>query len=226
MEDMFFGRYRHEKERTEREARLADLPESLPSQPMPRQLNIPAAWKAFSIYLKDRHLNPMLAMANAWYPSEEAGDHEVRIVIPGTNSRKYNYWQARAINKTARIRYQSPRVPRTDSIIAVYPACHAWSAVVLCEGPMDALAAADLGYVSIALMGNRPSADVLKFAVKHTKSTLFYIVADSDAPDAAATIAAHLSTAHNVKTKTILTYPYKDLADCPPDFRKVLLDNA
>ncbi len=222
---MFFKQRFYQHEKDERRSTKV-LPDVIPSQPMPRQLNTPAAWKTLSVYLKDRHLNPVLAMANGWYPSHDAGDSELRIVMPGVNSRKYNYWQARAVSKDAKIRYQSTRCPRTDSVIAVYPSQHAWSAVILCEGPCDALAGADLGYISIALMGNQPSAEVLSFIVAHTKAGLFYIVADSDAPGAAGVVAAHLATVHQAKTKTLLTYPFgKDLADCPPSYRKVLLDS-
>ena len=174
-------------------------------------------------YLSSRLLSPLLAKRNGWYPSRDAGDAALRVVIPCTNSLRYNYWQARAIDKWVSIRYQSPRCARTDSIVVVYPDVISSNSVVIVEGPMDALAAAMLGFKAVAVMGNTPSNSVLDFLVREVAGTKYLLVADSDAPSAAASTAHTLSAEQNVRAFVIQTYPEKDLAACSPSFRKAVL---
>ena len=120
-------------------------------------------------YLSERHLSMEVALANGWYPSVDAGDKQIRIVIPATATPPNVFWQARLIDGQAHLgvslpikRYQSPHAPRGDAIIAVWPTTPGAAslapcgAVVLVEGPMCALAAAELGFTGIALMGNSP----------------------------------------------------------------------
>src|ERR1700675_3508463 len=65
---------------------------------------------AMKEYLTHRGLSFELAEANGWYPSRHAGDCFLRIVIPAVVTKdRHVYWQARAIDKFAHIRYQSPK---------------------------------------------------------------------------------------------------------------------
>lgn len=105
-------------------------------------------------YLTLRGLDYKTARHNGWYASLNAGDEHPRIVMPATNSCGLNFWQARAIDRGVEPRYQSPSVPRGDSVIQVYPLCKNWLPVlVVAEGPMDVLAAASCGIRGVALLG-------------------------------------------------------------------------
>jgi hypothetical protein len=111
-------------------------------------------------YLAERGLSYSLARANGWYPA--ACNDVPRIIIPCVNSAGFNYWQARAMDDHP-IRYMSPTIPRKDSIVFLWPKESLSSAkniVVITEGPMDALAAAEF-FPAIAIMGAVPSDAVL-----------------------------------------------------------------
>lgn len=220
-----FYYYQHER----RERAESPRDRGIVNLPMPPRADHKFAWTQVYAYLEGRGLSTHVAAENGWYPSEHANDRYLRLVIPATNSRRYNYWQARAVDPDVKIRYQSPRCPRTDSIIIVYPVPskhkhkHGADTVIVAEGPMDALAAAELGFRAVALMGNQPSAAVLDFLVKEVPARAYRIVSDSDAPAAAAVIAQYLTIEHSVCAHTLLTYPHKDLAAAPYAYRKALL---
>src|SRR5574338_1697990 len=108
--------------------------------PMPVQHN--QYGKDMYEYLESRDLSFDLAEANGWYPTWHRGP---RIVIPCINSANFNYWQARAMYEHP-IRYDSPAIPRKDSIVFLWPKENhrlGGSTAVITEGPMDALAAAE-----------------------------------------------------------------------------------
>ena len=118
-------------------------------------------------YLSERDLDYELALANGWYPTIARGH---RVVIPCINSAKFNYWQARALLDHP-IRYDSPAIPRKDSIVFLWPKSGqitTGDTVVITEGPMDALAAAEW-YPAIAIMGGCPSESVLDFINQKTQ---------------------------------------------------------
>src|SRR5690349_16580226 len=130
-------------------------------------------------YLSDRDLDYELAVANGWYPTVAKGP---RVVIPCINSAKFNYWQARALIDHP-LRYDSPAIPRKDSIVFLWPrkGCECKS-VIITEGPMDALAAAEW-HPAIALMGGSPSKEVMSFVEKKTCELGLYqwvLVPDND----------------------------------------------
>ena len=117
-------------------------------------------------YLTGRGLSPYLATANGWYPSISV-DQYLRVVIPAQTSRLgHAYWQARALNPSARVRYQSPPGSRGSAVVMVKPfGKRVTPMAVIVEGPMDALAAAGEGYYGFALMGNTPPPKVLDHVI-------------------------------------------------------------
>lgn len=147
-------------------------------------------------YLEGRMLSFQLAEENGWYVSRDANDDWLRVVIPALcREANHAYWQARAINPEARIRYQSPSGPRLDAIIRVNPFSAMDNAVdesenngpdtqpisVICEGPMDALAAAELGYISYALMGITPPGSTLDFLANKLQRRPALVIFDNEA---------------------------------------------
>ena len=137
-------------------------------------------------YLSERELDYELAVSNGWYPTFSKG---YRVVIPCINSAKFNYWQARAMLDHP-LRYDSPAIPRKDSIVLLWPRMnldHVYDfdkhrTVVITEGPMDALAAAEW-HPAIAIMGGCPSQEVLEFIDRKTEElglTSWVLVPDRD----------------------------------------------
>jgi hypothetical protein len=109
-------------------------------------------------YLLNRGLDSKLALVNGWYPA--VSRESLRVVIPCINTAGFNYWQARTIEDHP-LRYDSPAIPRKDSIVLLIPRRprKRWETLVVCEGPCDALAAAEF-YPAVALMGGTPSVEV------------------------------------------------------------------
>jgi Toprim domain-containing protein len=176
-------------------------------------------------YLTKRRLSFDLAKENGWYPSTEAGDNHIRIVIPATSRIPGNhYWQARAIDKGVEPRYQSPHASRGDAIVVVWPHLfnrRSFGAVV--EGPMDALAVAEAGCVGIALMGVMPPESALALTATMLSGYNAFLIFDRDQPGPAATRTLPFLAARGVKIRLVDPYPAKDLAELKLEARKELL---
>jgi hypothetical protein len=180
----------------------------------------PAMWPALHGYFRARRLSGELAAENGWYPSRAAGDSAYRVVIPTVASDpRNNFWQARALDEGVTPRYQSPAACRGDAVVVVRPGRAPVSAVVLVEGPFDALAAAGAGAVGIALMGCTPGAAVLAHVKALAGQAQVFLVPDRDALPAWVKIWNTFPSA----TCLMLDPPYKDLAEVPPDARRALL---
>lgn len=162
-------------------------------------------------YLFERELNPKVAGVNGWYPA----DMDVpRMVIPCINSAGTVYWQARAMDGRTKLRYDSPTAPRGDSIVAVHPLGYYKSQAVIVEGPMDALAAAEFGYLGIALMGKNPAAEALELIVTRFGRTHvpFLIIPDKDDEGFGATLVAAFANLGATAAVRLLTHG-KDLCE-------------
>ena len=190
---------------------------------MPVEAESAHDWQTMKEYLRRRGLSYETACHNGWYPSDCAGDSNLRIVMPATNSVNMAYWQARSVyDKDPR--YQSPNVPRGDSVLQVWPLHMDYNPVaILCEGPMDALAAATHGIRGIALMGNNPTAETL-----HMLSTMLdaddvvTYFADRDAIKESIEIVKSLQKLGIYATVSDPS-PYKDLASVPVKQREKVL---
>lgn len=171
---------------------------------------------AVNNYLRSRDLDIHIAKHNGWYPSRTAGDEELRVVIPCLSADLTNrYWQGRRLTDTKEkfpLRYTSPTNVRRGDALAVVRDSHRESkGTVLVEGPMDALAAAGIGFLGIAWMGTSPGEEPLVLARKLIQPNRpIYIVSDRDAVAAATRIWSHFVGAYLINT-----YPFKDLAAMP-----------
>ena len=192
---------------------------------MPRSCPDGPDWNRMRSYLQDRNLDYDTARHNGWYPSLHAGDEAIRVVMPATNSQNIAYWQARSLNDEEP-RYQSPPVPRGDSVIQVWPRNTDYCPLtILCEGPMDALAAASHGIRGIALMGNNPTDETITMlrALLDQDDIVTYFT-DRDAVPAAIDLVKKLSRV-GVYITISDPSPYKDLASMPKRIRADVLQH-
>lgn len=83
-------------------------------------------------------------------------DGTLRALVPfRTPSGEVVGWQARAVERDAKIRWTGPRNPKgaSWSKLAFFPGAGGWSEVIVTEGPGDALTACAVGYDAIAIRG-------------------------------------------------------------------------
>lgn len=181
-----------------------------PSLPICR----PELWADFSGYLEERDLSSELARYNGWYPVRYK--NRPRILIPCSNEAGVPYFQARAVEEDleeGELRYASPPVPRDDSIVIVWPESKLRiQGTTVLEGPMDALAAAELDYLGIALMGNQPNNTVIEHVAKFARSFQpVLIVPDADAIEMGPAVLCALAQ-RGVQQAMIRAPQKKDLA--------------
>lgn len=174
-----------------------------------------------AVYLKSRWLSVSRARLNGWYPSYCAGDRQPRVVIPATTTPPNIFWQARSLNE-ALPRYQSPIGNRGNAIVLVWPKVDPVKRVVIVEGPLDALAAAECGDLGLALMGSQPTEEQLLHAARFTRSRQVLLMPDNDQPTVLLALLPFFVN-RSAGCKIILPSPYKDLAEMPPDERERLL---
>lgn len=184
-----------------------------------------AHWPHMRAYLRKRGLSPPLAEVNGWYPTLDRYSTP-RIVIPAQSLlNTWPYYQARAMDDNPK-RYDSPSAPRGDALVVCYPDLKDMDHVVVVEGPMDALAAAECGYVGIALMGNTPSDEVLRhiddIALPYAGLT---VLSDIDATNEAVEVVHRLWTAGRRATFRPI-HGYKDLAEVPLEKRQAIIEDT
>ena len=175
-------------------------------------------------YLQNRGLAYSLALENGWYPTIDS-DSYARVVIPASSLfNSWPYYQARLIVEAPPgvKRYVSPAAPRGDSLAIVFPGRRTLGSIIV-EGPMDALAAAGMGYVGIGLMGNTPNDLVLNHIEQVV--TVYgncYVIPDRDAFKQGAEVTAKL-WARGVRCTLKSIQGAKDLAELSPEHRKILI---
>jgi hypothetical protein len=185
---------------------------------------MPERWDSLYLlmqYLGDRGLSAELAIANGWYQSKSAEDDHVRIVIPCSHSNGRVYWQARAVDPKVEKRYQSPPYSAEGAFVLVWPEA-APRGVVLVEGPMDALAAAECGYAGVAAMGNRPGANLLQNVLNQFPGQPITVVPDTDAIRAGAVTVGRLALL-GARARLVFPVGAKDLSRMPELARRQLL---
>lgn len=218
----------YDHDRSERSGRREEKP------PRPYSATLPPLdewyWDQMREYLDRRELSFALARSNAWYPSVKAGDSFARIVIPATSDIPGNlFWQARALypvgDERIAKRYQSPSASRGDALIVVWPGAP-FSRSVIVEGPMCALAAAELGFLGVALMGATPPEEALVLAWKLVRGSSVVFLGDEDRQDAMSAVFANLMARPGIPSgRMISPYPYSDLAEVPAAQRLALLSS-
>lgn len=181
----------------------------------------PNLWPLFGNYIRGRGLDPELAIQNGWYPSTEAGDDAPRVVIPALarGADLNRFWQARLMTGEPYRRYESPHgCRRGDALVvtrSLYGAIFLGNCIT--EGPMDALAAAEVGFWGIAMLGTNPPPE----ATEH----MLYLVVGGNAPTVVVSDEGAIDVAlkwwGGIPGSLILTtYPYKDLAEMPREERR------
>jgi DNA primase len=109
--------------------------------------------------------------------------------------------------------------------MCAYPSWKFTNEVVVVEGPMDALAAAECGFDSIALMGINPG----KLALEHLvtliakRNTLILLDGEPEATKAAYEIAMHVSST-GIRAIVATLSGVKDLAKASFSYRKSFLE--
>lgn len=173
------------------------------------------------VYLQNRGLSSELALENGWYVSHKAGDGCVRVVIPCTHSNGRVYWQARAVDPGVAKRYQSPPYSAEGAFVLVWPEAKPVG-VVLVEGPMDALAAAECGFAGVAMMGNRPGNNLLLNVRAQFPGQAMTVVPDLDAIAAGAVTVGRLAIM-GVSARLVIPVGAKDLSRMTSLGRRQLL---
>ena len=177
-------------------------------------------------YLCMRKLSYALAVLNLWYPSAQIDGYD-RIVIPCSNSFGLPYYQARAIDQWAFVRYNSPPATRLDSVVLVWPdETQSRHQACIVEGPADALAAAGCGFLGIGVMGNMPPSTVIAFitgVVKDMNGPVL-VLPDADHVELGSYIMGSLAV-QGVETRIVFPQEH-DLAGMKPLDRWRLLCNG
>jgi hypothetical protein len=214
--------YAHEAE--ERKPSVHPMNTELP----PQSTDVGHGIKAFD-YMDARRLSAPLAINNGWYVSAQAGDTNPRIVIPCvTHKVGHAYWQARDVSGKAFLRYTSPKGPRHEALVKVAP-MHSARGIVVVEGPMDALSAAQAGYLSYAIMGMQPNRSTLMhlcLLIEDNSKLPVLVVLDRDSKANGAKICLFIASQGYRCAFTTLPGPEKDLAECLPIKRKKFLSQS
>lgn len=183
----------------------------------------PAAWSLghkMDRYLTRRRLNPGIARRNGWYPAHMPPGWG--IVIPLVADKPvYQIRRARG-----EPRYQTFG-DRGDAIaLLLGPQSQGrLPAAAIVEGPMDALAAAEILGLGVAMLGNAPPDAAILRAARLIDSCAenAILVPDSDSLQEAAKLSRRLS---QLGVRVLFRPPpqgYKDLAEMPRRLRKELL---
>lgn len=195
-----------------------------PSRPVVMPPYEPRLRRHMEEYLVSRGLSPRIAEDNGWYPMIDYAMC-ARVVIPASSLvNSWPYYQARLIVEAhpSVNRYVSPAAPRGDALAVVFPEKCVLGSIIV-EGPMDALAAAGMGYVGIGLMGNTPNSLVLEHIEQIvTVYGQCFVIPDRDAFKEGAEITAKLWT-RGIRCILKSITGAKDLAELSAERRRSLI---
>jgi hypothetical protein len=182
-------------------------------------------------YLEGRGLSFPLAVDYGWYPAYYNGP---RVIVPCIRTDSYNFWQGRLIELASFEgipredfewkRWDSPSGPRGDALC--FLPVQESNTIVLVEGPMDALAAAEAGASAVAILGATPPRSVVGHIVSLVQRGAYrrrIIVPDLDAVGPWVKLQQRLGMA-GVYFQLKMDARYKDLASMPLEERKWLLE--
>lgn len=196
--------------------------------------------KAMRDYLQGRNLDYLSARRAGWFAAVFYGP---RIIIPCIRTDGGTWWQARLIGGLGveaapenikvlppgtQKRWQGCRGYRHDAVCFI----HGDSSMptIIVEGPMDALAAAGLGYPACAILGVDPPKvvydHVAKLVARSYLRNKAIILPDMDR------VARWQETQQELGQRGVngvlrqIPGGYKDLAECPLEFRKEFLSGT
>lgn len=171
--------------------------------------------EAMRLYLEGRGLDYTCAVRAGWYPARYVGP---RIIIPCLRTDGGIWWQARTLTDHPK-RWMGSGGYKHDAVC--YIPGGAKSTTVVCEGPMDALAAAGLGYRAIAILGASPPPVVFDH-VARLAGPRAIILPDMDRVAAWHLVQQQLGQ-RGVRGMLFAIPTQKDLAALPPDERRDFL---
>jgi hypothetical protein len=201
-------------------------------------------WHQVRQYLNQRQLDPSLAEVNRCYPSVTAGDKYLRLVIPAVRRDRGTFWQARAIRPDVEKRWQSPAgVARGDALIVFHPAESLGQfgrfngklsgTVIICEGPLDALAIAMTGNTGVSVMGVDPTDETFKHLLwwaelANDQGKMVYTLFDADDSGLVGGISVGYRLAgESIRIRSLFlanVTDAKDFAEVPADQRQSVLE--
>lgn len=177
-------------------------------------------------YLEERQLSHQVAVFNGWYPAYVKKEprviiRSVSMLMPGLG-----FWQGRSMLREPQLRYDSPYGNRGDSLCVVHGSNYKRDTLAVCEGPMDALAAAGVPRCDgVATFGAMPSqAQLEHLELLSRKYRLIIVLPDKDYPAYAGKIVMAL---HNAESIAILECEScKDLASLGKEDREKLINSV
>jgi hypothetical protein len=135
------------------------LPKTAINVPVVFPAKVPKLYEHAKQYLQRRELDHGLAFRIGWYPGMH---HGPRLIIPCDRNDGL-FWQGRLLENAVADpgewdRWDSPLGSKGDAIVFIKGDPET---LVVGEGPMDALAAAGLGFSAAATLGVRPTVPVI-----------------------------------------------------------------
>ena len=188
------------------------------------------SYKMFN-YLEGRRLLPSLAVQHGWYPTVWKGEASVVIRSVSRLDTKLNWFQVRTMAEKSRWkdRYDSPMGKKWDALgVFKNPkTTKAHTPLVICEGPMDALAAVCLKeYEAICTFGVKLN-NYQKDHLDHlTIDRTVMILPDRDDLSFTGRIIESLSMAYDIRMVNVEDMPAKDFCELEYHERRSLLEET
>jgi len=178
--------------------------------------------QAMEAYLTGRNLDFGIAKDNGWYPTVHRREPGVVIRSISRSLPGLGFYQVRFFSESFYLRYDSPKGNRLDAL-GVVKGRGSSKTLVVCEGPMDALAAAGVpGCDGVCTFGANPSQAQLDHLDHVTRDYPSVIICpDKDAPEFAGKVVL---ACPNVKRIGMMEAEnVKDFAKLCPEGRRLLV---